>query len=49
MTYNVVLIIKMQFLSMKLAAVNPTIDFNIDDLFTKEVREIEIVAEHQAS
>ena len=29
----------MQFLSMKLATVNPRIDFNIDDLFTKEVRQ----------
>ena len=28
----------MQFLSMKLAAVNPRLDFNIDDLFAKEVR-----------
>ncbi|KAI9128220.1 hypothetical protein K1719_001213 [Acacia pycnantha] len=28
---------QVEFLSMKLAAVNPTIDFNIDDLFTKEV------------
>ncbi|KAF7810881.1 transcription factor bHLH63-like [Senna tora] len=28
---------QVEFLSMKLAAVNPRIDFNIDDLFTKEV------------
>ncbi|GMH02769.1 hypothetical protein Nepgr_004608 [Nepenthes gracilis] len=28
---------QVEFLSMKLAAVNPRLDFNIDDLFTKEV------------
>ncbi|XP_028797016.1 transcription factor HBI1 isoform X1 [Neltuma alba] len=28
---------QVEFLSMKLAAVNPRIDFNVDDLFTKEV------------
>jgi hypothetical protein len=28
----------MQFLSMKLAAVNPRLDFNIEDFFGKEVR-----------
>lgn len=27
----------MQFLSMKLAAVNPRLDFTVDDLFEKEV------------
>jgi hypothetical protein len=27
----------MQFLSMKLAAVNPRLDFNIEDFFAKEV------------
>lgn len=27
-----------QFLSMKLAAVNPRLDFNIEDLFAKEVK-----------
>ena len=32
----------MQFLSMKLAAVNARLDFNIDDLFTKEVRAMQI-------
>lgn len=29
----------MQFLSMKLAAVNPRLDFNIEDFFAKEVME----------
>ncbi|GAB2291268.1 hypothetical protein Dimus_025526 [Dionaea muscipula] len=28
---------QVEFLSMKLAAVNPSLDFNIEDLFTKEV------------
>ena len=32
----------MQFLSMKLAAVNPRLDFSIDDLLAKEVREMQI-------
>lgn len=31
---------RMQFLSMKLAAVNPRLDLSIDDLFEKEVRNI---------
>lgn len=30
----------LQFLSMKLAAVNPRLDLSIDDLFEKEVRNI---------
>jgi hypothetical protein len=32
----------MQFLSMKLAAVNPRLDFNIDELFAKEVNVIQV-------
>nr|GMC81102.1 transcription factor bHLH63-like isoform X2 [Ipomoea batatas] len=31
---------QVEFLSMKLAAVNPRLDFNIDSLFTKEVNNI---------
>nr|GMD00148.1 transcription factor bHLH63-like [Ipomoea batatas] len=31
---------QVEFLSMKLAAVNPTIDFNIDSFYTKEVYEV---------
>jgi len=30
----------MQFLSMKLAAVNPRLDLSIDDLFDKDVRDL---------
>ena len=30
----------MQFLSMKLAAVNPRLDFSMDDLFDKDVRDL---------
>lgn len=32
----------MQFLSMKLATVNPALEFNSDDLFDKVVRDIQI-------
>lgn len=31
-------VIYMQFLSMKLAAVNPSVEFNVDNLPAKEVR-----------
>lgn len=32
-------VLHLQFLSMKLAAVNPRIDFNLDNFFAKEVNE----------
>lgn len=36
---SVLIVHNLQFLSMKLAAVNPRLDFDIDNLFAKDVRQ----------